>query len=311
MHDWNALSLADLHQAILGTGWPRRLLELARDEDLGPCPGTPHPGGDVTSAAVIDPASRSQFNLVARQEGVCAGLAFVPLITEVFGSEVRFQPTIADGDRFAAGQSLGVLSGPTAQVLNIERTVLNLVSRLCGIATRTAAFVAEARLGYPGVQVLDTRKTTPGLRVFEKYAVRCGGGHSHRFGLYDAVLVKDNHLAGKSPAEIGDYLQQLRERTSYSHPSFVEVEVDSLDQVQILLKLKNVVADILLLDNMYPADLEVAVRLTRAHGNPFRLEASGGVRLDTIRRIAATGVDRISVGSLTHGAISLDLGLDA
>jgi nicotinate-nucleotide pyrophosphorylase (carboxylating) len=311
MHDWNARSLPELHERLLATGWPRRLLELARDEDLGPCPGTPHPGGDITSTLVIEPHAQGTYKLVAREPGVMAGLAFVPLLLEVFGVSIRFEPLASDSQSIQPGSILATFTGPVRQILSIERTMLNLLSRLCGIATRTAKFVAEARRFNPHVEILDTRKTTPGLRVFEKYAVRCGGGSSHRFGLYDAVLVKDNHLAGKNPSQLGNFLYFMRAKSDHSMPSFFEIEVDSLEQFRILLNLKNPVADLILLDNMLLASLEEAVALNRASGLPFRLEASGGVRLDTIGRIAATGVDRISVGSLTHGAMALDLGLDA
>lgn len=315
--DLNTLTLADLYTELARTGFVRRLLELARDEDLGP----PRPGrrpieGDVTSAAGIEPSVAGAADLVAREGGTIAGLAIIPDLLEVFGTNARWTPHAEDGEHIAAGTCLGRLDGPLAEILSVERTLLNIVARLSGVATRTAEFVARLE-GLP-TRLLDTRKTTPGLRVLEKYAVRCGGGYCHRIGLHDALLIKDNHIAGIPPDRLAAVVRaavaRARESAARNDSSgglrFAEVEVDSLDQLRALLAADGAGADIILLDNMSTAMLREAVRLRNQSGCRVLLEASGGVRLDTVRAIAETGVDRISVGGLTHQAVSIDLGLD-
>jgi len=193
-------------------------------------------------------------------------------------------------------------------VLTFERTLLNLVSRLCGIATRTATFVATAG---GGALVTDSRKTTPGLRRFEKYAVACGGGYLHRLGLDDAVMYKDNHLAAVPEADLAAALSDAIRRARADRPlRFTCVEVDRLDQLDVVLGLDAGLVDIVLLDNMDPDTLREAVSRRDAAGSRVVLEASGGVTLETIAAIAATGVERIAVGSITHGATWLDIGLD-
>ena len=236
MTDLNALTLSDLYTELARQGFVRRLLELARDEDLGPpTPGRAPWRGDVTSTAGLASGADGTATLTARQGGVIAGLATIPELLEVFGVQARWIPAAADGWRVEAGTTLGRLSGPLSQVLAVERTLLNLVSRLSGVATRTASFV-QAVAGID-VQLLDTRKTTPGLRVLEKYAVRCGGGFCHRMGLHDALLIKDNHLAGISPDRLAAFVKAAVERAraaaaqSGRELRFAEVEVDSLDQL--------------------------------------------------------------------------------
>jgi nicotinate-nucleotide pyrophosphorylase (carboxylating) len=320
--DLNALPLPDLYLALAATGLVRRLLELARDEDLGsaesPWHGRARPdalrawGGDITSDACIDPSRTGRAEMSARTPGVIAGLACIPELIEVFAPGCRFTPLVQDGASVGANSALGVLEGPLDEVLGLERTLLNLVSRLSGVATRTSEF--RRAMGEGRANLYDTRKTTPGLRVLEKYAVRCGGGLCHRIGLFDAVLIKDNHLAGVATGELASYVKAAAERArslpGHMPPSFIEVEVDTLEQLAAILTLPPGTVDIVLLDNMGPAQLRDAAGM-RDRGNPrLQLEASGGVNLATIGDIARTGVDRISVGGLTHAAVSLDIGLD-
>jgi nicotinate-nucleotide pyrophosphorylase (carboxylating) len=305
--DPNQMPLPELWAAFERTGLPKRLFELARDEDLGP--GSADPSADAAGA---DPwAGR----LASREDGLVAGLACVPVLLGVFGGGVSFEPAMEDGDRCAPGDTLGTLTGPRAAVLRVERTLLNTVGRLCGVATRTDAFVRTLRDGGGGAELWDTRKTTPGLRLLEKYAVRCGGGMNHRLGLHDAVMLKDNHVSGDAgiAERVGAMLDGIDAsvRAGASKPRFVEVEVDRLAQLEALLGAHGERIDAVLLDNMTVDQLCEAVRMRDAMGASVRLEASGGVNLDTIGAIGATGVDRVSVGSLTHGARSLDVGLDA
>lgn len=313
--DLNALPLSDLYTELSRQGFVRRLLELARDEDLGPpVPGRPTWEADVTSMAGLGSGSIGAATLAARQGGVVAGLAAIPDLLRVFGVDVQWMPLATDGQRAEAGGALGRLSGPLGQILALERTMLNLVSRLSGVATRTADFVRS--VAGLNVQLLDTRKTTPGLRVLEKYAVRCGGGYSHRMGLHDALLIKDNHLAGvpleRLAAFVGAAVDRARAAATArgSALRFAEVEVDSLEQLGVLLDAGGAGADIILLDNMSAAMLREAVHMRNTAARGVLLEASGGVRLENVRALAETGVDRISVGGLTHQAVGIDLGLD-
>ncbi len=301
--DLNALPLPALYARLRDTGLVRRLLELARDEDLGP--------GDLTSALSLPEADRLDAAVVARAPGVVAGLAAVPDLLAVFGGDCRFIPRARDGDRVAAGDRLGTLAGPARAVLAVERTLLNLLGRLSGVATAAAAYVAVLDPGSTA-KVLDTRKTTPGLRVLEKYAVRCGGGSCHRLGLHDAVLVKDNHLARVPLARLADWAADAarRARALATPPAFVEFEVDSLDQLGRLLRVEPGLIDIILLDNVSPPALARADALRRELNPAILLEASGGVTLGTIGSISRTGVDRISVGAITHSAAALDVALD-
>ncbi|MEM8835882.1 MAG: carboxylating nicotinate-nucleotide diphosphorylase [Planctomycetota bacterium] len=300
----NDESLQDLYDAIESTGLIRRLFELARDEDLGK---DGHPG-DVTSIAFDVPDHTIRAHVRARDAGTLAGLACVPTMIDVFAPRTLLQKTLDDGSLFGPGDTLATLVGPAREVVEIERTLLNTLSRLSGVATLTARYVEAVGSG-TRAHVYDTRKTTPGLRVLEKYAVRCGGGRSHRLGLHDAVLVKDNHIASVAPDSLAERLRAARARVT-SPLQFVQVEVDSLPQLDALLALDAGVIDIVLLDNMTMDQLREAVARRDAHQPCLLLECSGGVRLDTIRDIARTGVDRISVGALTHQAVSLDIGLD-
>jgi len=305
--DLNDLSLSDFADHLRSTGLVRRLLELARDEDLG------HPPRDWTGELMFSQSDRSRVQLRSRSEGVAAGLSFIPDLLAVFApeNEIEAKIRVNDGGRLEPGMVLAEFSGDARSIVALERTMLNLLSRMSGIATRTAAFV-ELVEGTPA-RICDTRKTTPGLRAFEKYAVRCGGGTTHRMGLFDAVLVKDNHLAGLSTEEIVTAIeglaQSLNERSARLW--FVQVEVDSIEQLGGVLGAPGGVVDLVLLDNMTPEQIAQAVTIRDRSGHGAQLEASGKISERTVADIARTGVDRISIGGLTHQAQSLDLGLDA
>jgi nicotinate-nucleotide pyrophosphorylase (carboxylating) len=307
MRDLNALPLPDVYRELAGSGLIGRALELARDEDLG-AGGRP---GDVTSDSIIDATALGEALIVARTPGVIAGLEALPALARVFGGRIEIEPRLRDGTSVAAGDALAVLRGPLRDILSLERTALNLVGRLSGIATLTAEFRRAMGEGHRA-GLYDTRKTTPGLRVLEKYAVRCGGGRCHRIGLFDAVLIKDNHLAGVSLDRLGSFVSAAAARARASSPgvAFIEVEVDSLEQLERILRLDRGTVDIVLLDNMAPAQLRRAVQMRDQAGARPELEASGGVRLDTVREIALTGVERLSAGALTHSAAALDVALD-
>jgi len=296
--DWRAR-----FEEIVEVGMVRRLLTIARDEDLGEI-------GDVTSQALIPADRTGRLVMRAREEGMVAGLAALPMATEIFGGGAKWLARSCDGSRAQPGIVLGEFSGPLRALLALERTALNLVGRLSGIATITQHFVQEVA-GTRAV-ICETRKTTPGLRTLEKYAVVCGGGTLHRRGLFDAILVKDNHIAGIDPSDLAAVLEPaLRAARDRWTLRFVEVEVDSLDQLDAVLALPAGLVDIVLLDNMSESVLREAVMRRSAQAPSVLLEASGGVSLATVRGVAETGIDRISVGSLTHGARALDVGLDA
>jgi nicotinate-nucleotide pyrophosphorylase (carboxylating) len=272
------------------------LIRLALAEDLGDT-------GDRTSLATIPESTRSRAAFVARAVGVVAGLPVAERVCRAVSADLSFTPAVPDGTLTQRGTVLATVAGPLREILATERTALNFLQRLSGVASLTRQFV-DAAAG-SRAQVLDTRKTTPGWRLLEKYAVRAGGGTNHRVGLYDGILIKDNHLAGIG----GDVRQAVEAARTYPGNAGlpVEVEVDTLDQLEHALAVK---ADIVLLDNMSLEQLGAAVARRAAIAPGVRLEASGGVTLGTIRAIAATGVDRISVGALTHSAPALDIGLD-
>ena len=268
------------------------IIRAALAEDLGRA-------GDVTAAACIPEGARMKAVFAARKDGVMAGGACARLALLALDAGARVEAQVADGHTFAAGDALIVVEGRARAVLGAERTALNLLGRLCGIATQTQAYV-QAVEG-TGARIADTRKTTPGLRALEKHAVACGGGINHRFGLDDAILIKDNHVA-----VCGGVAEAVRRAKAHAgHLMKVEVEVDSLDQLDAALAEG---PDVIMLDNFSLDDLREAVRRTAGR---LTLEASGGVTLHTVRAIAETGVDVISVGALTHSAPSLDIGLDA
>jgi len=318
MKDVNTMSLARMFVALGGPSAARAVAVAARDEDLG-VGGKP---GDVTSQVTIGARETCVAHVRARQSGVVAGLAAVPELVRVFGRRVKVVvgKGVRDGAAFRPGQTLLTLRGPTREVLGLERTLLNLLSRLSGVATVTAAYrsamTAKGRGGGKvKAELFDTRKTTPGLRVLEKYAVRCGGGRCHRIGLFDAVLIKDNHIAAVPLGELTRWVEAARGRADGLRTAiqFFEVEVDSLEQLEQVLAARRgmkAAVDIVLLDNMPPPVLKRAVAMRDRHAPEVELEASGGVNLKTIAAIARSGVDRISVGALTHSAPIVDLGLD-
>lgn len=277
------------------------VIRAALDEDL-------EEAGDVTTASLDDVDRGVEAALAAREHGVVAGLPIVLPLLGAAAPRVSFDPAGVDGQRCDPDRVLGRLAGPIGEILRIERTLLNLLGRLCGVATTTRRFV-DAVEG-TGAEVCDTRKTTPGLRRLEKYAVRCGGGTLHRIGLFDAALYKDNHLAGIPAGELAATIAAAARRARAVSPlRFVEVEVDSVEQLERILRIEPGLIDIVLLDNMGDAALRRSVALRDRVAPSVRLEASGRVRLETIRAIAETGVDRISVGALTHSAPALDLAL--
>jgi nicotinate-nucleotide pyrophosphorylase (carboxylating) len=303
MRDINSLSLPEAYAALAATGLVTRALELARDEDLGGL-------GDITSDSCISEVTPGAASMVARRPGVIAGLATIPELIRVFGAGISCTCAVDDGTAVPAGTVLAELSGPLREILALERTALNLVGRLSGIATLTGSFVAAAAGTRAGI--FDTRKTTPGLRVLEKYAVRCGGGRCHRLGLFDAVLIKDNHLAGVPLASLAEFVRDsaARARTRSRDLLFVEVEVDTLEQLEAVLTLPKGTVDVVLLDNMTPETMRCAVALRDGSTSRPELEGSGGVRLNTVGEIARAGVERISVGALTHSAPALDVAMD-
>ena len=272
------------------------VVRMALAEDLGRA-------GDVTAAACIPADARMRAVFAARKPGVLAGIDTVRLSVLAMDSQASIDLKLADGAAFEAGAVLAEVEANARGFLAAERTALNLLGRLSGIATLTQAYVAA--VAGTRARIADTRKTTPGLRALEKHAVRCGGGVNHRFGLDDAILIKDNHVA--VCGGVGEAIR--RARAAAGHLMKVEVEVDGLDQLDEAL-IEG--PDVIMLDNFTLPMLREAV--ARAKVNPFGrpvLEASGGVTLDTVAAIAATGVDVISVGALTHSAASLDIGLDA
>jgi nicotinate-nucleotide pyrophosphorylase (carboxylating) len=283
----------------------QRLLALAKAEDLG--------GGDVTGE-LLPAELRADARFVARQELVFCGGMMLCAIAGAYDSAIATDVALGDGSSVAAGAELARWSGPARGVLAAERVALNFIQRLSGIATMTRRYV-EAAAGTGGVAaILDTRKTTPGWRDLEKYAVRCGGGRNHRRGLYDAILVKDNHLGalarGGSADPIGELAGKLAgARRRLGPEGFIEVEVDTLEQFESALKLP---LDVILLDNMPPDQMVRAVALRDSAGlrGRVQIEASGGITLSNVAAIAACGVERISVGALTHSVPAVDIGLD-
>jgi nicotinate-nucleotide pyrophosphorylase (carboxylating) len=282
------------------TDWCCRLVELAREEDL-------EPGGDLTSLAVIPAGLEGHATFVARAAGVLAGLPAATIALADVDCRLKFQPFagVEDGKLLQPGDQLATVTGLMSGILAGERMALNFLQHLSGIATLTRRYV-DAVAGLPA-RIFDTRKTTPGWRLLEKYAVRQGGGHNHRLGLHDGILIKDNHLEalGLGHEGIAQAVAAARDKVGESVP--IEIEVDSLDQLDRALTCR---PDIVLLDNMPLDVLREAVRRRDVLAPSILLEASGGVTLATVRHIAETGVDRISVGALTHSAPALDIALD-
>ncbi len=263
----------------------------ALDEDLGL-------SGDITTDATVALHVHSDALLVARKPGVVSGLALAEAAFRELDPKCSFQIDIDDGHKADAGATIARISGNARAILTAERVALNFMGRMSGIATLTRRYV-DAVAG-TAAKIVDTRKTTPGLRVFEKYAVTCGGGQNHRFGLFDAILIKDNHIV--AAGGVAEAISAAR--AAAGHMTKIEVEVDTLEQLEVVMREK---VDCVLLDNMAPSELRAAVGIVAGR---CLTEASGGVNLDTVKEIAATGVDLISVGALTHSAPVLDLGLD-
>ena len=297
-------------------GHIRELIRLAVAEDLGE-------EGDVTSRLTIPEDRIGVATIIQRAPGVACGLPMVEMICRAFDERIRvewipgFHLELIEG-RFndTRLQPLVRLRGPLRSLLGAERTLLNFLSRLSGVATLTRRFVR--RVDGTGARIYDTRKTLPGFRALEKYAVRCGGGNNHRFGLYDVVMIKDNHLAGVAPADLGAWLAELVRQSRKEAPERqIIVEVDGAEQFRQVVGIEGV--DVVLLDNMDCPTMARCVRLRRERGGGLaggghqrlpELEASGGVTLETVRDIAQTGVDRIAVGAITHSAPGLDIALD-
>ena len=268
-----------------------RVVDMALDEDA--------PFGDLTSQTLVPATAVARAALVAREPGIFAGAEVFSIAMTTLDPAVEVTLHAADGEHFDTGAVLAHVDGPARAVLQAERVALNLVQRMSGIATLTRTYV-EAVAG-TGARVVDTRKTTPGLRALERHAVRCGGGHNHRYSLSDAVMAKDNHLA-----VIPDLTAALRQaKADLPHTTHIEVEVDRLEQLDAVLEAD--AAGTIMLDNFSLDDLRAGVATIA--GRAF-VEASGGITLDTIRAVAETGVDVISVGALTHSVRALDLGLD-
>jgi len=284
----------------------RQLIRLAVREDLGR-------QNDWTTVALVDSDRKGRAAVVARESGLIAGLRIIPVLIEEMRSVIQVDLMAADGEDVPAGAVLAELQGSARDLLTCERPLLNFVGRLSGIATLTQRFVRQ--LAGTQARIYDTRKTTPGWRRLEKYAVRIGGGRNHRTGLFDAILIKDNHLALASAQNLSpaDAVRQARAflsqaaKEGLTQSTVVEVEIDSLDVLDDVLAAG---PDIVLLDNMSLDELRQAVARRDALSAQIELEASGGVTLQSVRGIALTGIERISSGSLTHAARSLDVALD-
>lgn len=284
----------------------RAVVRLAVREDL-------EREQDWTTVALVPADRQGSAHIVTREPGVVAGMPAVATVLDEMQAQIEVKLAVADGDMVVANTRLATLQGNVRDLLTCERTLLNLLGRLMGIATLAQAYAEHVR--GTSARIYDTRKTTPGWRRLEKYAVRCGGAHNHRTGLYDAILIKDNHLAqsGRGDQEAANAVRSVRQfAENYRGPEqladlLIEVEVDTLDQLAAVLATG---PDLVLLDNMSPEALRQAVEMRNAQAPQIPLEASGGVRLETLREIASSGVDRISVGALTHSACSLDVGLD-
>jgi nicotinate-nucleotide pyrophosphorylase (carboxylating) len=305
----SARTVREFRQSAWDDHLARHVADAARSwfaEDLGhEC--------DWTSVALVPAGATAELDVVARRPGVVAGLEAAAIVARVADEQLEWRSLVADGAVVAAGAVVATLGGPTRSVLTAERVVLNLLGRLSGVATATRQLV-DAVAG-THCRIYDTRKTVPGWRLLDKLAVRLGGGWNHRMGLYDAILIKDNHLAAAAESDLGPAAAVLRARqfVAATFPPqraadvVVEIEVDSLEQLKAALPAG---PDVVLLDNMPPDEIARAVGLRNGLAPEVVLEASGGVRPETVRLIAETGVDRVSTGWPTHDAPWLDLALD-
>jgi nicotinate-nucleotide pyrophosphorylase (carboxylating) len=294
--DWDAAIEDDL----------RQLVRLAVREDLDR-------RNDWTTVSLIDAETKGNAVMIARQPGIIAGLRAIPVVIDEMHADIGFSLRASDGDEIAAGVVVAELAGSARDMLTCERPLLNLVGRMSGIATLTREYVRK--IEGTSARIYDTRKTIPGWRRLEKYAVRCGGGRNHRTGLFDAILIKDNHLALTTEKDLlpAETVRAAREFITGLGPEYapekmlIEIELDRFDHYEDVLLAG---PDIVLLDNMRPEELRSAVARRNAIAPQIELEASGGVSLQTVREISATGVERISVGGLTHAARWLDISLD-
>ncbi len=257
--------------------------------------------GDVTTNTIIPENHRSKAVLIAKEDFVLAGLPFTERIFKLLNSELKFKAHKKDGDIVKKGTVIAAINGNTRSLLTAERTALNILQRLSGIATLTCRFVEKVK-GLP-VKIIDTRKTTPGLRTFEKYAVRAGGGKNHRFGLFDGILIKDNHINAAGGIEKAVKMAKLKAQ----HMLKVEVEAKNIREVRSALSAG---AEIIMLDNMSIEDIKKSARMIRSQNPKVIIEASGNINLENVRVIAETGVDLISVGALTHSAAAVDISMD-
>jgi nicotinate-nucleotide pyrophosphorylase (carboxylating) len=280
MFDWNAEPI-------------RKSIKLWLEEDIG--------GGDITTMTTIPEDQQARGIIHVKEDGIAAGLPIAAAVFSEIDAALHFEPKVKDGTSIKKGDILAIVEGSTRSILLGERLALNLMQRLSGIATRTREYV-EALEGLP-TRLVDTRKTTPGHRMLEKYAVRVGGGHNHRFGLYDAVMIKDNHIKGA-----GGITQAIQAaRAQIPHTMKIEVEVESFEQLDQALAAG---PDIIMLDNMKPSAMKEAVLIIKAKSPHIVVEGSGSVTLQTIKSMAESGVDVISVGRLTYSVTSLDISLD-
>ena len=275
------------------------LIDIAVNEDFG--------NGDPTSEITVGADEIAKGYLISREEIVVSGMEMVPIILKKYDERLAFKPLVNDGFRASVADRLGVIKGPLRSMLSAERVVLNFLQRLCGISTMTWKFVSATR--GTKAKIYDTRKTIPGWRELEKYAVRCGGGYNHRMSLGDAVMFKDNHIAELGKNFEPKLKRMVEQARANKKVKFIVVEVDHVDdQLDRVLTIPGV--DIILLDNMGQWQLKHAVELRNKVGRKPQLEASGGITLNNVLTVASCGIDRISVGAITHSAVAVDIGLD-
>ena len=302
MTDLDSLELPELFRVLVDPNHLERLISLAAAEDLGD-------KGDITTQMMVNPLETVSAEIVTRHAGVLAGTPVLDVVLRRLAPELSWWWAMEDGASIDPGDVICRIGGPLARLLPVERILLNMLGRLSGVATLTHRYVSEVE--GTGVSLCDTRKTTPGFRELEKYAVRCGGGVMHRCGLHDAILVKDNHVGMLSADEFAGLLARDLPPARQAHePSFVQIEVDDFEQLEAIFSIATGLVDIILLDNMSPEKMRVAVTRRDEVAPGILLEASGGITLETVRGVAESGVDRISVGALTHSATQLDFGID-